>query len=208
VQTASLTGWHCKFRPNTEGADRFSFNANVSERDLEDYFYPPFEACIDNERGNSAGAMCSDCAQNGIPSCASELLMTQKPKDWNASDDFFVVSDMGSYYNVYAKHHYSANTSDALLTDLHAGLDILYLRGGPSCLDKFDTSTPGCPDNARTSQQANETHDAFEAATNGSHPDARFTLKDLDTKAGTALRLRFDLGVFDAIVRCYFVSRA
>lgn len=27
----------------TQGADRFSFNANVTERDLEDYFYPPFE---------------------------------------------------------------------------------------------------------------------------------------------------------------------
>ena len=27
----------------TQGANRFSFNANVSERDLEDYFYPPFE---------------------------------------------------------------------------------------------------------------------------------------------------------------------
>ena len=70
--------------------------------------------------------------------------MTQKPKDWNgecparactrfahatdsrelsATDDFFVVSDMGSYYNVYRQHHYSANTSDAVLTDLKAGLD-------------------------------------------------------------------------------------
>ena len=86
---------------NTQGAPRFSFNAEVNERDLEDYFYPPFEACISSTRGNSKGAMCSDCAQNGVPSCASELLMTQKPKDWNASDDFFVVSDMGSYVNQY-----------------------------------------------------------------------------------------------------------
>ena len=46
--------------------NRFSFNANVTERDLEDYFYPPFEACIDRERGNSKGAMCSDAAQNGV----------------------------------------------------------------------------------------------------------------------------------------------
>jgi hypothetical protein len=28
-------------------------------------------------------------------------------KEWNASDDFFVVSDMGSYYNVYEKHKYA-----------------------------------------------------------------------------------------------------
>lgn len=65
---------------NTQGANRFSFNANVSERDLVDYFYPPGQACISSTRGNSAGAMCSDGAQNGVPSCASELLMTQKPQ--------------------------------------------------------------------------------------------------------------------------------
>lgn len=246
---------------NTQGAPRFSFNANVSERDLEDYFYPPFEACISSTRGNSAGAMCSDAAQNGVPSCASELLMTQKPKDWNASDDFFVVSDMGSYYNVYAAHKYSANTSDALLTDMQAGLDILYLRSGPECRDtRSPAYSKDCPATAATSQQvrtwfrcllaggfivivvvgsadivcscswfvqgwqctcycppfltlarnflgiilrthhqANETHDAFEAATNGSHPDSRFTLADLDIKAGVALRLRFDLGEFDPV---------
>jgi beta-glucosidase len=185
---------------NTQGRDRFAFNANVSERDLEDYFYPPFEACISSSRGNSAGAMCSDAAQNGVPSCASELLMTQKPKDWNASSEFFVVSDMGSYYNVFAHHKYSANASDALLTDLKAGLDILYLRGGPKCRDNKSENHPiDCPDTATTTLQSNETHDAFEMATNGTRPDSRFTLADLDVKAGTALRLRFDLGEFDPI---------
>jgi hypothetical protein len=129
-------------------ADRFSFNANVTERDLEDYFYPPFEACINRERGNSKGAMCSDAAQNGVPSCASKLLMTTKPREWNATDDFFVVSDMGSYYNVYKQHKYRENTSDALLTDLQAGLYILYLRGGPKCNAGGD-----CPDGPSTTLQ-------------------------------------------------------
>ena len=177
--------------------NRFAFNANVTERDLEAYFYPPFQAAIDRTRGNSQGAMCSDAAQNGVPSCASELLMTKKPQDWNASQDFFVVSDMGSYYNVYAAHKYRANTSDALLTDLKAGLDILYLRAGPRCRDNGDVQAVDCPENEQTSQQSNETHDALEMATNGSRPDARFTLTDLDTKAATALRIRFDLGLFD-----------
>ena len=145
--------------------------------------------------------------------------MTQKPKDWNgecparactrfahatnsrelsATDDFFVVSDMGSYYNVYRQHHYSANTSDAVLTDLKAGLDILYLRSGPNCRDDGNSQLSiDCPDTASTSQQSNETHDALEFATNGSRPDDRFTLADLDAKAATALRIRFDLGIFD-----------
>ena len=175
---------NCKSCPPR--ANRFSFNANVTERDLEDYFYPPFQACIDRNRGNSKGAMCSDAAQNGVPSCASELLMTQKPKDWNgeclarsralfagdatnsrqlsATDDFFVVSNMGSYYNVCRQHHYSANTSEALLTDLKAGLDILYLRSGPQCRDEGSDQVNACPDSAKTSQQSNETHDALEFA--------------------------------------------
>ena len=36
-------------------------------------------------------------------------------------------------------------------------------------------------------------------ATNGSQPDERFTLADLDAKAGAALKLRFDLGLFDPV---------
>lgn len=98
---------------------------------------------------------------------------------------------MGSYYNVYKAHHYRNNTSDAHLTDLHAGMDLLYLRGAPKCA--VDT----CPTSAGSSQQVNKTLEALEAATNGSRPDARLTLQHLDTKAATALRLRFELGEFD-----------
>ena len=40
---------------------------------------------------------------------------------WNASDDFFVVSDAGSYYKV-------CSHTSAYKQELYAGLDILYLR--------------------------------------------------------------------------------
>ena len=105
VRTAAVTR-HLAVCSGPEDSRRSGFNTNITDRDLEDYFYPPFEACIDRHRGNSKDAMCSDSAQNGVPLCALELLMTQKPQDWNASDDFFVVSDMGSYYNVFHAHHY------------------------------------------------------------------------------------------------------
>lgn len=186
---------------NTRGADRYAFNAIVSERDLEDYFYPPFEACLNRDRGGSAGAMCSDAAQNGIPSCASELLMKQKPKDWNARDDFYVVADRGSAWHEYTAHQYGANTTDALFTSLHAGLDFLYLRdrnNGPLCRGNGVTADD-CPDTAGDNQEANETHDAFELATNGSQPDPRFTLTDLDAKTVIALQMRFNLGEFDPV---------
>lgn len=100
---------------------------------------------------------------------------------------------------VYKAHKYSANTSDALLTDLRAGLDILYLRGGPRCRDHASAHAVDCPATAKTTQQSNETHEALEMATNGLRPDDRFTLADLDAKAATALRIRFDLGIFDPV---------
>lgn len=45
---------------NKQGANRFKFNANVSERDLEDYFYPPFQMTLSASLGASAGAMVLD----------------------------------------------------------------------------------------------------------------------------------------------------
>ena len=191
----------------TQGADRFAFNANVSDRDLEAYFYPPFEAALSRERGASAGAMCSDAAQNGVPSCASELLMTKKPREWKATDGFFVISDMDSYLNVWAQHKYADNLTDALAGELHAGLDLLYIRppishcrgypnkGGAS----VGSSDDSCPQTAEDGIKSNETRDALDALTNGTVSDARFTAADLDAKAARMLRLRFDLGEFDPV---------
>lgn len=85
------------------------------------------------------------------------------------------------------------------MTDLHAGLDILYLRGGPKCRGRGGVTAPNCPETPASSQQVNETREALEAATDGSRPDPRFTLRDLDAAAATALRLRFALGEFDAV---------
>jgi hypothetical protein len=143
--------------------------------------------------------MCSDAAQNGVPSCASQLLMTDKMREWGVTPDFFVVSDMGSYYNVFAAHKYGANFSDALYGDLHAGLDILYLRGGSQCRGSGGRTPAdvGCVQNAQDSAQSNLTWDALNVATNGTSSDRRFTLSDVEAKAGLVLRLRFELGEFD-----------
>jgi beta-glucosidase len=188
-------------RSTTQGSygTRFAFNAQVSERDLEDYFYPPFEATISRERGASAGVMCSDAAQNGVPSCASSLLMKQKIKDWNATEGFFTVSDMGTYYNVYVAHHYSNSTAQALYEDLGAGLGILYERSGKHCAPYNTNCSCLTPQNKSCdiSSFSAETYDALNAATNGSVSDARFGLEQLDSKAATVLQMRFSLGEFD-----------
>ena len=69
---------------------------------------------------------------------------------------------MGSYYNVFQHHHYRDNTSDAVLTDLKAGLGILYLRSGATCRDNGPVNAVDCPETTKDSQQANETLDALE----------------------------------------------
>lgn len=145
--------------------------------------------------------MCSDSAQNGVPSCASKLLMTTKPKEWNASDSFFVVSDEASYWHVFAAHGYCNSTSDALVADFQAGLDILYMRGMPSCRGaKFKSLPPDCPLNppeahAPVPQQTVDTVAAMHALTNGTLPG--FPPTALDSKAASALRIQFQLGIFD-----------
>lgn len=47
--------------------------------------------------------------------------MQKKMQDWNVTNDFFVVSDMGSYLNVFQAHHYTSNLSEAMIVDFHAG---------------------------------------------------------------------------------------
>ena len=123
--------------------------------------------------------------------------MKQKVQDWNASEGFFTVSDMGTYYNVYAAHHYKNcnSTAQALYEDLGAGLGILYERSGKhclpynvncSCLTRQNTS-------CAISSYSAETYNALNAATDGSVTDARFGIRQLDSKAATVLRLRFRL---------------
>jgi beta-glucosidase len=200
-------------RSTTQGGypTRFAFDAQVSERDLEDYFYPAFEATISRERGASAGVMCSDAAQNGVPSCASSLLMKQKIKDWNASAGFFTVSDMGTYYEVFEAHHYKGcnSTAQALYEDLGAGLGILYERSGKHCAPYNINCSCVSPQNksCTISSESAETYDALNAATDGSVSDPRFGLRQLNSKAAAVLRLRFSLGEFDETTANYQKQR-
>ena len=56
-----------------QGADRFHFNAIVSDQDLLETYLPPFESCIRDAK--VASIMCSYNAVNGIPSCANQFLL-------------------------------------------------------------------------------------------------------------------------------------
>ena len=105
----SLENWH--------GVDRHHFNAVISEQDLAETYFPAFISCAN--RGNASGLMCSckwalvvrprrgklsyfrshlpqpalpDNAVNGVPSCASKDLLTDKMRNsWGL--DAYITSD-------------------------------------------------------------------------------------------------------------------
>mgnify|MGYP001974620030 CR=1 FL=1 len=54
--------------------DRTEFDARVAPQDLVDSYMPPFRQCV--EEGHVSGLMCSYNALNGVPTCASEWLLT------------------------------------------------------------------------------------------------------------------------------------
>ncbi|KAG0459281.1 hypothetical protein HPP92_022409 [Vanilla planifolia] len=51
-----------------KGFKRYTFNAQVTEQDMQDTFQPPFRSCI--EEGGASCLMCSYNQINGVPSCA------------------------------------------------------------------------------------------------------------------------------------------
>jgi beta-D-xylosidase 4 len=54
-------------------ADRYHFDARVSDQDLVETYLPPFESCIRDAR--VASVMGSFTSVNGVPSCANPLLL-------------------------------------------------------------------------------------------------------------------------------------
>lgn len=107
--------------PNASNpVDRHHFNAVVTEQDLQDTYFPAFMSCAN--RGNASGVMCSYNAVNGVPSCASQMLLDDTLRGkWGFNG--YVTSDCGAVGNVQSAHMYT-NTSDATCAvTLGAGMD-------------------------------------------------------------------------------------
>ncbi|XP_065919367.1 uncharacterized protein [Dysidea avara] len=106
--------------PENIPTSRFSFNAIVSERDLQYTFYPAFEACV------SAGTfsiMCSYNAVNGVPSCCNkELLTTQLRDTWKFEG--YVISDQGAMECISDCHHYAKDWVHGAVAAATAGCDL------------------------------------------------------------------------------------
>jgi len=94
---------------------------NYSERDLREYFLPPFKAAI-----VEAGARCvmpAYHAINAIPCHANPwLLQTLLRDEWKF--DGLVVSDYGGVNELATLHHVAANKEDAARLAITSGVDV------------------------------------------------------------------------------------
>mmetsp|Transcript_18126 Transcript_18126/g.43550 ORF Transcript_18126/g.43550 Transcript_18126/m.43550 type:complete len:739 (+) Transcript_18126:71-2287(+) len=105
---------------NYQGMDRHHFDAEVSQQDLEDTYFPAFKAGI--QKGNASGLMCSYNAVNGVPSCANTgLLNGLARKEWGF--DGYITSDCGAVEDVFSNHKYDPSAEHVVSDVLEAGMD-------------------------------------------------------------------------------------
>ncbi|WCJ32040.1 beta-xylosidase 1 [Euphorbia peplus] len=115
---------------------RYSFNAVVTEQDLEDTYQPPFRSCV--QKGKASCLMCSYNEVNGVPACAREDLLQKTRTDWGFQG--YIASDCDAVATIFEYQNYSKTPADAVAMSLKAGMDIncgtYVIRHAQSAIDE------------------------------------------------------------------------
>jgi beta-glucosidase len=94
--------------------------ANISERTLREYFFPPFEQVV--KRTNVGAVMASYNEIDGVPSHANTWLLGDVlRREWGFKG--MVVSDYFAIAEMISRHKIAANDEEAALRALAAGVD-------------------------------------------------------------------------------------
>ncbi|KAF9262901.1 beta-xylosidase [Marasmius fiardii PR-910] len=105
------------------GITRHTFDAQVSQQDLAEYYSPPFQSCIRDAKVGSI--MCSYNAVNGVPSCANRFLLQDLVRDlWELGTEQWITSDCGAVEDIFDTHHFTSTIVNATAVALRAGTDI------------------------------------------------------------------------------------
>ena len=100
---------------------RHSFNANVSPRDLREYYLPAFEMLVRQAKVESV--MGAYSAINGVPCCMNKWLLTDLLRgEWGFKGH--VVSDVGAVCDIYKCHKVVKDAAFASRATMAAGLDL------------------------------------------------------------------------------------
>mmetsp|Transcript_23235 Transcript_23235/g.69683 ORF Transcript_23235/g.69683 Transcript_23235/m.69683 type:complete len:734 (-) Transcript_23235:164-2365(-) len=100
---------------------RFTFDATVSDDDLQLTYLPAWRALVD--AGALGGVMSAISALNGVPSAAHKAMLTDVLRgEWGF--DGFVVSDCDTISAISKDFHYTSTVTEAAAAALKAGGDI------------------------------------------------------------------------------------
>lgn len=123
------------YTANNEEHNRFSCNAEMSEKSLREYYLEPFRRAI--EESSPAAIMAAYNAINGVPCHEdSRLLKTILRDEWGF--DGYVVSDCMAIAWLWNKHCKHEDPADAASAALNAGVDLEC--GGYSRWEHFYTA--------------------------------------------------------------------
>ena len=103
-----------------ENITRQQFDAKVSDRDLVEYYWVPFRACV--QRAHARSIMCSYNAVNGVPSCANSLFQNNIVRGEWGFDGYF-VSDCGAVNGIFDRHNYTNSSEGACKLAIEGGTD-------------------------------------------------------------------------------------
>src|SRR5579871_1916314 len=100
---------------------RHTFDAVISDRDLEGTYLPHFEAAV--KEAGAASVMCAYNRVDGQPACASTRLLQEiLRKEWGFKG--YVVSDCGAVGDIYLNHKFAATPEEGVADALKAGTDL------------------------------------------------------------------------------------
>jgi len=155
---------------------RHGFDAKASAHDIEDTYLPAFRAAV--VEGKVKSVMCVYNAINGVPGCASELLLDGTLREqWKFTG--FVTGDCDAVKDIETGHTYAKSAAEAGAFAIKAGLD-------NDCTTSVLFGQGGTPDYQRY----------IDAVKQGLLSEA-----EIDLALKRMLRTRFELGLFDPLDR-------
>lgn len=102
-------------------SERHGFNAEVSERDLREYYLPAFERLVKDAKVESV--MSAYNSTNGEPCSANVKLLTQiLREEWGF--DGHVMSDCGAIDDILTGHKFVSSPKEAAAAAVKAGCDL------------------------------------------------------------------------------------
>lgn len=109
------------FVANNIEENRSGISSQVSERDLREYYFVPYEMAIKKAKVQSV--MSAYNALNGVPCSANQWLLTDVLRDdWGFNG--YVVSDCGALSEDVSNHHFVSSYEESARVSLKAGLDL------------------------------------------------------------------------------------